>query len=112
MNLLQYLLHRPQWHKLPPLPRHYSTEYTPRDVDPDTALLMSKAHTRCPQAVALLLRKSPGLTPHELAQRLHRRQKPRRLGSRAIGLVRRALGLSSYDPMREIARQHRRTGRR
>lgn len=112
MKLFRYLLHRPTWHKLPMMPRQYSTEFDARKVDHDTALLMSMTHTRSPHGVKLLLRKYGAASARELMERLPARRRPRRLGARVMSMIRRAVGVTSYDPMREIARQHMRRGRR
>ncbi len=46
MNLIQFLMHRATWEKLPVMPRHYSTEYKAKGMDQDTATLMKLSHIR------------------------------------------------------------------
>lgn len=112
MKLFRYLLHRPTWQKLPLMPRQYSTEFDAKQVDYDTAMLMSMAHVRSPHGVKLLLRKHNASSARELVEKLPARRRPRRLGARALGLVRRALGVTPYDPMKKIARPYIRRARR
>lgn len=111
MSLLRYLIHLPTWQKLPMLPRMYSTEYEPRDIDRDTEALMKVTHTRCPQGVKLLERRYH-LSAHELIDLLQPRHRKRDAFGRMVALVRRAYGVLPYDPMRKIARQHMRRGGR
>lgn len=106
-KLVRYVIHRPTWQKLPMLPRRqYSVDYDPHSVDPDTSTLMSLTHVRSPQGVDLLKRRHRKRTARELIDSLPARRRPRRLKSRVMSLLRRALGLMSYDPMLEIARRH------
>lgn len=111
MNLLRYLFHRPTWHKLPMMPRSYSVDYDARQLDADTADLMRISHVRCPQGVELLKRRH-NLSSHELARQLHTRRRRRNVGARFMAVIRRAFGVTRYDPMRTIARQHMRRGAR
>jgi hypothetical protein len=110
MNLLKYLFHRATWEKLPPIPREYSTEYDLDEVDRDTAVMMSLTHTRCPQGVRMLERKH-SKTAHQLIYELPRRRRPRRVLSRLANLYRRAMGITAYDPMKALYRQHMRRDR-
>lgn len=112
MNLFQYLLHRPIWHRLPPMPRQWSSEYNGREVDHDVSTLMSMTHTRSPQGVKLLLKKHQVETPRELITLLPPRRRKRHILRRALALLRRAEGVTPYNPMVKIARQHIRRGRR
>lgn len=111
-RVLKYILHRPTWHKLPVLPRQYATDYDPALVDEDTATVMRLAHVRCPQGVEKVRRRHGARDTAELAAMLSWRHRPRYLKARALSMARTALGLTAYDPMKEIARQHRRKGRR
>lgn len=111
-RLIKYLFHRPTWQKLPVLPHMYSAEYDTRGVDQDTATLMRLSHTRCPQGVEVLKRRHRLKTSRELIEQLPARRRRRRLGARVMALFRRWIGTTSYDPMRSIAQQHRRTTRR
>ncbi len=111
-GLLKYLLHRPTWQKLPMIPRQYAVGYDPFSVDDDTAMLMRLTQVRSPQAVKLLMKKHHAASARELIETLPARRRPWRLRARALALARRAFGLTSYDPLRRIARQHRRRGRR
>lgn len=112
MKLFKYLLYRPTWQKLHMIPRQWASEYNARQVDRDTATLMQLTQVRSPQNVEILKRKHRANNARELIENLPARNRPRRVKSRALGLIRRALGLSSYDPMRQYARQHMRRGRR
>ncbi len=111
MRGLKYIFHRPTWHKLPVLPRMYSTEFKLSDVDRDTQTLMQMTHTRCPQGVEVLKKRYGFKTSREMIEQLPARRRPRRIKSRLISLFRRAFGLLPYDPMKSIARQHMRKTR-
>ncbi len=111
-GLLKYLLHRPTWQKLPVIPRQYGTDYDPLAVDDDTSMLMRLTQVRSPQGVKLLMKQHHAPSARALVEALPPRRRPRRLQARVLNLARRALGLTSYDPMKEIARRHRRRGRR
>jgi hypothetical protein len=112
MKLIRYLFHRPTWQRLHMIPRQYATEYTARDVDRDTATLMQLTQVRSPQNVEILKRKHRASSARHLIEILPSRRRPRHIQQRALALVRRVFGLTSYDPMRKIARQHMRRGRR
>ena len=113
MKLLKYLLHRPTWQKLPLMPRSFSTDYRPGDVDADTAALMVASHTRCPQGAQLLKRRQGLGTARELIAHLpSRRRRRRRIGAKLMAALRRLAGTTPYDPMRSIVRRHQRMGRR
>lgn len=111
MRGLKYLFHRPTWHKLPVLPRMYSTEFKLTDVDQDTQTLMRLTHTRCPQGVEVLKKRYGAATARDLIEQLPARRRPRRIKARLVGLFRRAFGLLPYDPMKSIAQQHMRRQR-
>ncbi len=110
-KLFRYISYRPKWHNLPMMNRDYSTEYRPEDVDRETAMLMSMTHTRCPQGVEVLKRKHRAESAQELIRLLPPRKRPRRRLFRALSLVRRLFGLTAYDPMKQIAREHMRRAR-
>lgn len=112
MNLLKYLLHRATWEKLPMLPRMYSTDYKPHEVDRQTATLMRLSHLRCPQGVRILMRRHRMTSKQELILYLPVRRRKRRILARLASIVRRELGVLPYDPMKSIAREHMRRGRR
>jgi len=109
---LKYIFHRPTWHKLPVLPRMYSTEFKLSDVDRDTQTLMQLTHTRCPQGVEVLKKRHGMSSARALIEQLPARRRPRRIGAKLLGLYRRAFGLTAYDPMVSYARQERRKMRR
>lgn len=111
MRGIKYVLHRPTWHKLPVLPRMYSTEFKLSDVDRDTETLMRLTHTRCPQGVEVLKKRHGAATARILIEQLPARRRPRRIKARLVGLFRRAFGLMAYDPMKSIARKHMRKSR-
>ena len=111
MNPLRYLLHWPTWKKLPMLPRMYSVDYNPKEVDRDTEQLMKITRIRCPQGVKLLERRYH-MTARELTIALTEQRRKRNFGRRIAAVVQRAYGLLPYDPMKMIARQHQRRGRR
>lgn len=106
-RLAHYLFHRPTWHKLPVMPRMYSTEYDPLSVDRDTQTLMRLTHTRCPQGVEVLKKRHGLKSSRALIDQLPRRRRKRRVGAKLMALFRRAFGLLPYDPMKGIARQYR-----
>lgn len=108
MKLLRYLFHRPLWHKLPMMPRMYSSDYRIADVDSDTQTLMSLTHTRCPQGVELLKKRHGVKTSRELIEQLPQRRRKRRIARRVLSLLQSWFGFTSYDPARSLARQHQR----
>lgn len=106
-NLIKALFHLATWQKLPMLPRTYSSDYELDEADRDVQMLMSLSHVRCPQGARVLERKHK--TPaHELIDQLPQRHRRRRPLKRAVGLIRRALGVTPYDPMRSIYLEHQR----
>lgn len=111
-SLIKYLFHRPTWHKLPPMPRMYSTEYLPSNVDQDTQTIMRMTHTRCPQGVEILKKRYRVKSSRELIQRLPRKKRPRGVTRRLRNIFRTAFGLLDYDPMKSIYKQHLRQTRR
>ena len=111
MNLIQYLLHRATWEKLPPLPRMYSSEYQVAEVERDVEMLMRQTHARCPAGVKVLEQRYR-LSARELIEQLPARRRKRRIGARAMAVLRRALGLMPYDPMKRFSYEHRHIARR
>lgn len=111
-GLIRYLLHRPTWQKLPVMPRMYSTDYSACDVDEDTQTLMRLTHTRCPQGVEVLKQRHGAKSARQLIEELPARRRKRHMVRRALALLQRALGLTSYDPMKRIYYEHRRATRR
>lgn len=111
MKGVKYLFHRPTWHKLPVLPRMYSTEFKLTDVDRDIQTLMQMTHTRCPQGVEVLKKRHGAATARALIEQLPARRRPRRIKARLLGLYRRMFGLMAYDPARQYASQARRRSR-
>lgn len=109
MNLITYLMHRATWEKLPRMPGSYSTEYNRKDVDPVTAKIMQMSHVRSPHGVRLLMKKYGATTPQELLDLLPSRRRPRRILAKLVGVFRRAIGVTPYDPMVKIAREHQPT---
>lgn len=107
MNLLKHLTHLPTWQKLPRTPRWYSTEFDVKGIDPDVIKLMQMSQIRSPHAVRMLMRKYKVDTVAELVEKLPARRYHRRPWARFVALVRRAFGVTPYDPMVEIARKHR-----
>lgn len=107
MSLIKHLFHRPTWQKLPKVPRWYSTDFDHKGIDPDVARLMQMSHIRSPHVVKMLMRKYGVDSPRELAAVLPARRHHRRVGARLLALIRRAFGVTPYDPMVEIARRHR-----
>lgn len=107
MRLLRWLLHRPTWQKLPPIPRQLSTLYDENSVEDDDARLMALTHVRCPQYVRLLMRRHRASTARELIYSLPQNRRPRRLRRRLLALLRRAFGLTGHDPMRKIAVEYK-----
>ena len=107
MRLIHWLLHRPTWQKLPPIPRQLSSLYDEVGIEHDTQRLMQLTHVRCPQYVALLLRRHKVETARELVYLLPPRRRPRMLKKRLLALARRAFGLSGSDPMRKIAAEYK-----
>lgn len=112
MKVLRWLLHRPTWQRLPIIPRQYGTQYDPTSIDADTALLMQLTQIRSPNNITALQRRYKATTARELIEVLPPRQRPRRLRQKAMSLVRRAFGVTSYDPTVKIVRPYRRRGRR
>ncbi len=111
-KLSRYLLHRPRWWKLPMLPRGFSTEFEASDVDPDTAELMRAVAVRCPQSVEILREKRKAESVRDLVRTMNPRKRKRNVRGRAASLIRRALGLTSYDPAFRHSQIHQRKGRR
>lgn len=111
-SLFKYLFHRPTWHKLPPVPRMYSTEFLPSQVDQDTQTIMRMTHVRCPQGVEVLKQRYRVKSNRELIAKLPRKRRPRRVLKRLMNIFRTAFGLLDYDPMKSIYRQHLRQTRR
>lgn len=106
-GLLKYLLHRPLSQRLPLLPRMYSSEFYIAEADRDTQTLMSLTHVRCPQGVEVLKRRYRTESARALIEHLPTRRRKRHIGRRALSLVQRTFGFTSYDPMKHIARQQR-----
>jgi hypothetical protein len=106
MKLLKYLWHMSTWQKLPMLPYMYSTEYELKNIDRDTEHLMSLTQTRCPQGVEILKRRYQTEQASDLIEKLPSRRRKRDVGARALALIRRAYGVTPYDPMKSIARRH------
>lgn len=111
-NLIDYLRYQPVWRRLPRMPRMYSTEYDPKLLDHDTVTLMQQTHVRSPQGVEVLKRKHGAASARELVQSLPPARYQRHIRARFMGLIRRTLGLTSFDPMRTIYLQHRKQNRR
>lgn len=94
------------------IPRQWASEYNASSVDRDTATLMQLTQVRSPQNVEILKRKHGAANARQLIDTLPPRRRQRRVKARALALVRRAFGLTAYDPMRQYARRHMRRGRR
>lgn len=115
-SLIKFILHRPTWQKLPPLPRQYSVEFKLSEVTRDTETMMKLSHTRSPQGVKILEHRH-GQTVKRLIVVLPKRRRPRYIGRRFGALFRSIFGLMPYDPAQTIyqrekggKRRDRRTG--
>ncbi len=113
MKLLKYLFHTKAVDKLPRVPRQFSTEFRPAEVDGDTATLMRHSYARSPQGAKLLKRKHRLQSARELVNYLpSQRRRRRTITARVMSAIRRAVGTTAYDPMKSIVGQHNRSGRR
>jgi hypothetical protein len=111
-SLITYLLHRPTWQKLPRLPRMYSVEFAPREVDEDTSTLMKMSHTRCPQGVEILKQRHSKTSARQLIRSLPPARRARQIRRRLQGLICGAFGVTTYDPALTLYRQEKPSKRR
>jgi hypothetical protein len=101
MKLIRYMMHIKTRDKLPRIPRQYSVEYQPEDIDQDTARLFGLTATRSRQGVEILKRRYHTKDAHELVFIIPI-QRPRRHAV-IMPMLRRWFGTTVYDPMKRWA---------